>query len=762
MSDYLNSQNTRLMDPATPGLLDGDTVTLANGAKFALVSGSWEPLGLSSASKQQLVTATPSGSGNVGDPRGDVIRSASGPASVVSDYPVFHRISLKKGVRADVGPNFVSSRDGAGSVFSFAKNGLLRWRRTKVQEQELAGALRVANLAPTNDFTAAGWTKGTGVTLTKLYEEGPNGEISVYRLQRTAGNTGAFLTMNSASYDSGQKTGSIWMSSEAPVSITAEIQEQSGTAIATVTFTPPPRITIDLRAYVSAVITDTTKLYKLQFKSNTAVLDLKIADPSFNDTHGLDPEPPPYVNPLTVYDYGVAGVQYFLEYGHWVPSGVTGFCKRATPTAIDPSTILGYQIQPSWSNRDLYSDDIKNAQWTKVGITATNSGVNAATVFSDSVLFGPGSLMPLIEDGSVGTPGAVGEHYISQVPSGAFESNKVYTRWAYFKADTASQVGVGFKDRDGVRRYVTFDLDRLSVLQTSGSNIVSAGIMKIGDLIACGISDKSGLGAGTMETYVFIANAAGALSYAGTGRRVFVARTCFSKVDHMMVPLSPNTNSVGTGCGTARNGVVLDKNLPAKNVTFFADFVFPEPGYWPARSGWKFILYWISSLRNQWNYVDVRGGMAMRGGPWSGAVVEGFDDPVTGRFVPGQYMFVVDWYDGRSYMDGNGVYRENFSVVMAPVMAMGMKKLRVYFSLRPSDVGTGSNISMRASNQDSYLDVNSDPAIEDLPAGMTMRLGYNEQANSATAQMWISNFNVLGYGMTQAEMAAHLKANPVS
>lgn len=61
MSDYLNSQNTRLMDPATPGLLDGDTVTLANGAKFVLVSGSWEPLGLGSASKQQLVTASSSG-----------------------------------------------------------------------------------------------------------------------------------------------------------------------------------------------------------------------------------------------------------------------------------------------------------------------------------------------------------------------------------------------------------------------------------------------------------------------------------------------------------------------------------------------------------------------------------------------------------------------------------------------------------------------------------------------------------------------------
>lgn len=60
MSDYLNSQNTRLMDPATPGLLDGDTVTLANGAKFVLVSGSWEPLGLGSASKQQLVTASSS------------------------------------------------------------------------------------------------------------------------------------------------------------------------------------------------------------------------------------------------------------------------------------------------------------------------------------------------------------------------------------------------------------------------------------------------------------------------------------------------------------------------------------------------------------------------------------------------------------------------------------------------------------------------------------------------------------------------------
>lgn len=65
MSDYLNSRNSLLMDPATPGLVDGDTVTLANGAKFVRVSGRWEPVGLGVASKQQPVTAISSESGLV-------------------------------------------------------------------------------------------------------------------------------------------------------------------------------------------------------------------------------------------------------------------------------------------------------------------------------------------------------------------------------------------------------------------------------------------------------------------------------------------------------------------------------------------------------------------------------------------------------------------------------------------------------------------------------------------------------------------------
>lgn len=674
------------------------------------------------------------------------------PVHVFHSPRVFHHISLTKGKKAEVGPEFFSDRNGAGSVFRFAKNGLLRWVRTLVHEHEVSGALRVHNLVPAGPRFRTGWTvPASGVTLTDLHEKGPNGEPSVTRLQRSSG-TGAFLTMNSAAYSSGQKTAAIWMSSDKAVTITMQIQEQAGAPIASISFNPPPHIDIDLRTYISAVIKDASKLYKLQFLSDTISLDLRISDPSFEDTHGLDPEPGPYLNPNTVYDFGVAGVHYFLDYRHWVATEKSGFCKRSTPKGIDPLKILGYQIQPNWDNRDLFSDDIRNTHWIKFGLTT----IDEKTTFADSVLFGPGSLMPLAENTTIG------EHGISQTPLGPFEKNKIYTHWAYFLADTAAQVAIGFKNRDSVKCWASFDLKLLAVLQRNGSDVLSTHIKRIGDLIELSISDKSGLGAGVIEDYIQIADPTGAISYAGAaGRKVYFARTCFAKVDHAMVPLSPNAGAVGSGCGTATNGILLNKTIPPKDVTFFADFVFPEPGYWPARSGWKFLLYWTNGTRNSWNYVDVRGGIAMRGGTWSGAHVEGYTDPKTGSFIPGQYMLVADWYNGRSYMDNKNIYHEKFSVVMAPIMANPMKKLRVYISLRPSDVGTGSNISMRASDQDGYRDVNSDPAIEHLPPGMMMRLGYNEQAASATAQMWISNFTVLGYGMRMDEMAEHLKENPL-
>lgn len=703
---------------------------------------------------RSYLEAIPSEQANANGLRGLVLSSDAGaPAAVLQDYPVFHKISMRNGKRAEVGPDFISARNGAGSVFCFAKNGLLRWVRTKTQEQELGGAHRVHNLVPAGQRFRTGWTAGANVTLTDLYEQGPNGEISVTRLQRSSG-SGAFLTLNSAGYVAGQKTASIWMSSEKAITVQMQIQEQSGTVVETVSFTPPPRIAFDVRACVSAVIRDTTKLYKLQFLSTTSVLDIKISDAAFEHTDGLDPVPGPYLNPNKIYDFGASGVKYFLDYGYWVASATAGICKPATPTKIDPAKILGYQIQPSWANRDLYSDDLRNAVWTKTGVAT----IDGSTIYADSTLFGPGTLMPITEDTSVG------EHAVTQTPSGTFEANKIYTRWAYFLADTASQVAVGFMDRNGVKRWASVDLTRLAVMQTSGTEVISVSVKLIGDLIEVAMSDKSGTGSGTMTDFVALADATGAISYAGTSRKVYVARTCFAKVDHAMVPLSPNTSSVGAGCGDSTNAVMLDKHIPSSSATFFADFVFPEPGLWPARSGWKFLLYWIAGLdvRNQWGYVDIRGGLGQRGGVWSGATVEGFVDPETGQTIPGQYMFVVDWYRGASYMMANGTtYHETFSVVMVPVTCAAGVKLRIYFSLRPSDVGTGSNVSMRASDQDGYLDINSSPSIEALPPGVTMRLGYNEQNLSATAQMWISNFTVLGYGMTMDEMAKHLRDNPV-
>lgn len=66
MADYINTTNNTLPDPASPGFLDGDTITLQNGSKFSRQSGRWEPVRFQTVgqqSKEVPVTATLSDQG---------------------------------------------------------------------------------------------------------------------------------------------------------------------------------------------------------------------------------------------------------------------------------------------------------------------------------------------------------------------------------------------------------------------------------------------------------------------------------------------------------------------------------------------------------------------------------------------------------------------------------------------------------------------------------------------------------------------------
>lgn len=83
MADYINTTNNTLPDPASPGFIDGDTITLQNGSKFSRQSGRWEPVRFQTVgqqSKEVPVTATLSGGGVVIPALGTAIYT---PASTV-------------------------------------------------------------------------------------------------------------------------------------------------------------------------------------------------------------------------------------------------------------------------------------------------------------------------------------------------------------------------------------------------------------------------------------------------------------------------------------------------------------------------------------------------------------------------------------------------------------------------------------------------------------------------------------------------------
>lgn len=52
MADYNNTRDSSLPDPASPGFLDGDTITLQNGSKFSRQSGRWEPVRFQTVGQQ--------------------------------------------------------------------------------------------------------------------------------------------------------------------------------------------------------------------------------------------------------------------------------------------------------------------------------------------------------------------------------------------------------------------------------------------------------------------------------------------------------------------------------------------------------------------------------------------------------------------------------------------------------------------------------------------------------------------------------------
>ena len=65
MADYNNTRDSSLPDPASPGFLDGDTITLQNGSKFSRQCGRWEPIAFQSGSAESPVTAILSAQGIV-------------------------------------------------------------------------------------------------------------------------------------------------------------------------------------------------------------------------------------------------------------------------------------------------------------------------------------------------------------------------------------------------------------------------------------------------------------------------------------------------------------------------------------------------------------------------------------------------------------------------------------------------------------------------------------------------------------------------
>jgi hypothetical protein len=63
MADYNNTRDSSLPDPASPGFLDGDTITLQNGSKFSRQCGRWEPIAFQSGSAESPVTVILSAQG---------------------------------------------------------------------------------------------------------------------------------------------------------------------------------------------------------------------------------------------------------------------------------------------------------------------------------------------------------------------------------------------------------------------------------------------------------------------------------------------------------------------------------------------------------------------------------------------------------------------------------------------------------------------------------------------------------------------------
>ena len=680
------------------------------------------------------VTATPSAQGVEGENRGVVKLSGADPVWLSPMDPIVHDLPLTHSLLARVGSDLTHARTGASAVVDCY--GSLQFCRSG--EARFFGARRVENKLTDDTFTAAmtlgaNTTKALNTVVLGPYRNRRN----VYDLTRTSG-TGVLFTLNSASYRAGQHTYSIWLGGDGVTQYTLAIQRNGGDAadLATIAVTPPAQ---GLTRYaVFASIPDDGLTYKVQLRSTTAALTVRMACAQLEWTHGQSGAPSEYVPRGSSYDVapyfgaGVDGVRYFDTYNPCsVSSGVV--TQSTVDTPIESDKLKGLLIGPTRVNKFYHSRDVTLASWTLTGVTAGAK--------SDSALLGIGGLRKIEEDA------ATSMHGVSQVWHGTLPSTNagpsgqpvMITVAAFFAAGERSIIKIGFADLNGVEKFAYVDVLKRRVLSESG-DVYKTHITQIGDLVRVSFTDKCGTGATAPVGFFRLAATAGTESYAGTaGSGLSIGGVQFERTDHACIYLGDTGTSTPGGTGDDTDALVFAQNMGANDWTVDCEASPMYDSDSQSKSSWSYVWY-ATKTANQ------RFGCGIRPKAYGGAVVEEYvGNPVFDCY------FGPDGLGVPQINDNTGLPQEVFDVTNALHITPALQTVRWQIALHPTAYDGASNIAMYVGATQGELDFNGRNLVSKVALGVTCRIGYK---GTPIDEKCVKNFKVLAAARTWSEMAA--------
>lgn len=680
------------------------------------------------------VMTAPVASSVSGEGRGVVKLSGGDPVWLKPSDPIVHDIPLTHSLLARVGADLTFARTGASAIVDCY--GSLQFCRSG--EARFWGARRVENKLVDDTFTssvtlAANTTKALRTDVLGPYRNRRN----VYELTRTSG-TGAIFTLNSASYRAGQHTYSVWLGGDGATQYTLAIQRNGGDAadLATVTVTPPAQGRV--RYAVFATIPDDGLTYKVQLRSTTAAVAVRMSCAQFEWTHGQSGAPSEYVPRGSTYDVapwfgaGVDGVRYFDTYN---PCTVTsGIVTQSTASVlIESDKLKGLLIGPTRVNKFYHSRDVTLASWTVTGLTAGSK--------SNSVLLGTESLRKIAEDTSTGVHG-VSQSWKGTLPStnaGPSGQPVMITIAGFFSAAERSIVKIGFADLNGVEKFAYVDVAKQKVLSESG-DVYKTHITPIGDLVRVSFTDKCGTGSTTPVGFFRLAAVAGTESYAGVaGNGMSVGAVSFERTDHACIYLGDTGTSTPGGTGDDTDALVFAQDMGQNDWTVDCEATPMYDSDSQSKSSWSYVWY-ATKTSNQ------RFGCGIRPKAYGGAVVEEYvGNPVFDCY------FGPDGVGVPQINDNTGLPQEVFDVANALHITPALQTVRWQIALHPVAYDGASNIAMYVGATQGELDFNGRNVVSKVALGVTCRLGYK---GTPIDEKCVKNFRVYAQARNWSEMAA--------